>query len=220
MIETRDLIDDLVFDAKPVRPLRHPLVRALLWVAIAIAIVGLLGIEHGLRPDFAEQMRKSSFRLGLAASLFTGVLAACGCLMASLPDRSRFWLLLPLPALAIWVSTIGYGCLTDWVEFDYGTMRMGEAFRCFATLMLVSLPLSAAMFIMLRHATRLRPAAVTLTAGLAVAALTSTAMALFHQLDATIMILFWNLGTAVVIVVIEASLGGRVLSWLARAPVP
>ncbi len=214
MTDTNDLIESLVATARPVRKLAHPLERAGLWLLAAVVIIALLGLEHGVRPDLAAQMHKGSFTLGCAASLATGVLAAFGCLMASLPDRPRTWLLLPLPSLVVWISTIGYGCLTDWVSFDDGTMRVGEAARCFATLMLVSLPLSGAMFVMLRHVARLRPTAVTLTAGLAVAAMTATAMSILHQLDATIMILMWNLGTAVVIVAIEGAVGRRVLLWM------
>lgn len=216
MTDTNDLIDSIVADASPVRKLAPPLERAALWLLAAVVIIALLGVEHGLRSDIGLQMRKGSFALGCTASLATGVLAALACLMASLPDRSRAWLLLPLPSLAVWVCTIGYGCLTDWVNVDDGTMRLGEAFRCFATLMMVSLPLSGAMFVMLRHVARLRPTAVTLTAGLAVAAITSTAMSLLHQLDATIMILMWNLGVAVMIVAIEGTIGRRVLLWMER----
>lgn len=216
MTDTRALIENLVAEAKPVRPLPYPLLRAGLWLAVALGILVLLGADHGVRPDLAAQLARPSFRLGLGASLLTGVLAACGSLIASLPDRSRLWLLLPVPSLLLWLSTIGYGCLTDWVEFDAGSMQMGETLRCFATLLLVSLPLSIVMFAMLRHVARLRPAAVTLTAALAVAAMTSTAMALFHALDATILILIWNLGTAVLIVALEATMGARLLAWFAR----
>jgi hypothetical protein len=77
----------------------------------------------------------------------------------------------------------------------------------------VSLPLSALMFLLLRHAARLRPQPMILMAGLAVAALTSTAMSLLHPLDATLMVLIWNIGASLVIVVIEAALGGRVMAW-------
>ena len=218
MGDTRGLIDRLVSETRPVHRLRHPLVRTLLWFGMALGVVGLLGIEHGLRPDFAAQMGKISFQLGIYASLLTGVLAACGCLLASLPDRSRAWLLLPAPSLVVWVSTVSYGCLTDWVEFDSGTVQLGEALSCFATLVLVSLPVSGLMFAMLRHAARLRPTLVTLTAGLAVASITSTAMALFHALDATIMILVWNLGMAAAIVALEGLFGRSLLAWFARSP--
>ena len=50
-----------------------------------------------------------AFGLGTAVPLLAvGALAAFGCLMASLPDRSRAWLLAPLPALLLWLSTIGW----------------------------------------------------------------------------------------------------------------
>jgi len=219
-MDTPDLIESLAADARPVRAIRSPLVRTGGWLALAAGILLLLVVEHGLRPDLAEQLRKPSFLAGCMASAATGVLAAVGCLLGSLPDRSRRWLLLPLPTLLVWVSTIGYGCLTDWVSMDAGALRMGEAVRCFATVLAVSVPLSIAMFAMLRHAARLRPKLVTMTAGLAVAAMTSTALSLLHQIDATVMILAWNLGVAALLVALEGALGRRVLSRLARSYAP
>ncbi len=217
MMDTPDLIESLAADARPVRSIRSPLARTGGWLALAAGILLLLVIEHGLRPDLLEQLRKPSFLAGCMASAATGILAAVGCLLGSLPDRSRRWLLLPLPTLLVWVSTIGYGCLTDWVSVDAGALRLGEAVRCFATVLAVSVPLSAAMFAMLRHAARLRPKLVTLAAGLAVAAMTSTALSLLHQIDATMMILAWNLGVAALLVALEGALGRRVLSRLARS---
>jgi len=219
-MDTPDLIAILAADARPVRAIHPPLVRTAGWLALATGILLLLVVEHGLRPDLAEQLRKPSFLLGGIASAATGGLAAVGCLLGSLPDRSRRWLLLPLPTLLVWVSTIGYGCLTDWVSVDAGALRMGEAARCFATVFAVSVPLSIAMFAMLRHVARLCPKLVTMTAGLAVAAMTSTALSLLHQIDATVMILAWNLGVAALLVALEGVLGRRVLSRLARGSAP
>ena len=211
-MDTTELIEFLANTARPVRVVRPPLFQTGCWLLIAVAIVILLAFEHGLRSDIANQLRTPSFAVATAASFLTGALAALGCLMASLPDRSRSWLLLPLPPLAVWMATLGYGCLTDWVSYDAGSLRFGNAFRCFATVLLVSLPLSASIFVMLRHVARLRPAMVTLAAGLAVAGMTSTAMSLLYRLDATILNLIWNLGMTALIVVIEATVGRRVLS--------
>ena len=135
--------------------------------------------------------------------------------MLSLPDRSRFCLLLPAPALVLWLSTIGYQCLTNWVSLEPNGIRLGETARCFATLVLTSLPLSLAMLVMLRYAAPLRPMAVTLTGSLAVAAITATALSLFHDLDATLMILMWNLGTAALFVGMGGAFGGKMFSWAA-----
>jgi len=191
-LDTIELIRTLANTVRPVRVIRPPLIRAAGWLLAALAVMLILVIEHGLRPDISTQLRNPSFVVGAVTSFLTGALAALSCLVASLPDRSRSWLLLPLLPLAAWLASLGYGCLTDWVSYDAGSMRFGSVVRCFATVLLLSLPLSASIFVMLRHVARLRPALVTLAAGLAVAGMTSTAMSLLYRLDATIMNLTWN----------------------------
>jgi hypothetical protein len=153
--------------------------------------------------------------VSLVAALATGITAAIAAFIVSLPDRSQGWVLLPAPALAVWLSTIGYGCLTDWVSMDPSGIRLGETVRCFATLLLTSVPISVAMLVMLRYAVLLRVKAVTLMGALAVAALTSFALSLDHDLDATVMILVWNLGTAALITGTGGLLGRRMLLWVA-----
>ena len=166
------------------------------------------------RPDLAARLQQPWFATGIAAALVTGITAAIASFMASLPDRSRLWLLLPVPALAVWLSGIGYGCFADWVSMGPDGVQFGETMRCFATLLLTSVPLSLAMVVMLRYAALLRAKAVTLMGGLAVAAMTSSALLLLHDLDATVMILVWNLGTAAVIAALSGLFGRRLLSWM------
>jgi hypothetical protein len=213
--KTPDLIDTLVDCATPVRRLRPPLVRAALWLLLAALVLGLLAVVHGVRPDLAERLRQPVFVIGMVGALATGILAAIASFKVSLPDGSRWWLLLPAPALALWISTLGYGCLTDWISMGPSGIRLGEAARCFATLLLTSVPLSIAMLVMLRYAALLRPTAVCAAGGLAVAAITSFALSLFHDLDATIMILVWNLGTAFLIAGLASLFGRPMLAWFA-----
>ena len=96
----------------------------------------------------------------------------------------------------------------------------GETARCFATLVLTSVPLSLLMFVMLRHAAPLRPTPVALTGSLAVAAVTASALSLFHAFDATVMILMWNLGVAALLVGLGALLGRKMLAWSPHTPAP
>jgi hypothetical protein len=216
MITTPDLIGLLATNVKPVRRLRPPLARAAFWLLIAALVVALLAVSQGIRTDLLERLHDPIFAIGMAATLLTGVLAAIAAFMVSLPDRSRFWLLLPIPAVIVWLSSIGYQCLNNWVNFGPGGITVGETARCFATLALTSLPLSLVLGMMLRHAAPLRPAATALTGSLAVAAITATALSLFHEIDATVMILAWNVGTAALFVGLGAVLGPRMLSWAAR----
>jgi len=215
VITTPDLIESLVAGAKPVRRLRPPVARAALWLLFALAIVSLLAVSHGLRPDLGARLGQPLFVTGLAASLVTGVLAAFAAFIVSLPDRSRIWLLLPAPALALWVSTISYECLTEWVSIRPDGVSLGEAADCFATLVLTSVPLWLAVLLMLRHVALLRSAAAAVAASLAVAATTSTALALFHDMDASVMVLMWNLGTAALLVGLGSAFWERMFSWVA-----
>jgi hypothetical protein len=220
--KTTDLIDTLVDCATPVRRLRPPLVRAALWLAFAALVLATIAVAQGIRPDLSERLRQPVFVIGMLGALATAVLAAIASFRLSLPDGSRLWLLLPAPALAVWVSTIGYGCLVDWVVMQPDGIHLGEAMRCFATLLLTSVPISVAMLVMLRYAALFSPTAVSAAGGLAVAAMTSFAMSLVHDLDATVMILVWNLGTAAIIAGLGGIFGRTMLAWIASrlTPVP
>ena len=215
MITTPDLIESLVANAAPVRRLRPPLARAAGWLLFAALMLALLAVVHGMRPDLDLRLQQPVFVLGVAASLATGVLAALASFIVSVPDRSRFWLLLPAPALIAWLSTIGYGCLTEWVSIRPGAVTLGETARCFATLMLVGGPLSIALLVMLRYAALLSPTPVAILGSVAVAAMTATALSLFHELDATVMVLIWNVGVAALLVALGGLYGRRMFSWVA-----
>lgn len=215
MIRTPDLIASLAANMKPVRRLRPPVVRAMFWLMLATAVLTLLAINQGIRPDLAQRLREPAFATSLAAAVATGVLATIAAFLVSLPDRPRAWLFLPVPALFAWLSNVGYQCFTDWIAIGPDGVSAGEAARCFATLALTSLPLSLALLVMLRYAAPLRPTAVTFMGSLAVAAMTATALSLFHMVDASVMILMWNVGVAVLFGGLAGLFGPRMLRWFA-----
>ena len=215
MIKTPDLIACLAANATPVRRLRPPVMRAACWLLLAAVVLTLLAVNQGFRPDLVQRLKEPAFAVSVAASLLTGVLAAIAAFLVSLPDRSRLWLLLPVPALILWLSNVGYQCLTQWVAIGPDGMSFGEAARCFATLVLTGLPLSLAMLVMLRYAAPLNPTAATFMGSLAVAATTATALSLFHVIDATVMILMWNFGTAVLFLGLAGVFGQKMFRWVA-----
>jgi len=218
--KTSDLIDSLVDSATPVRRLAPPLLRTCIWLALAALILALLCVAHGVRPDLPMRLRQPIFVFSMFGALATAVLAAFASFKLNLPESPRWWVLLPLPGFAMWVSTIGYGCLTDWISMNPNGIQLGEAARCFATLLMTSVPLSIAMAIMLRFAALLRPTIVSAVAGLAIAAMTSFALSLLHNLDASIMILIWNLGMAALIAGMASALGRPLLAWVAARIMP
>ncbi|MGJ4929482.1 NrsF family protein [Bradyrhizobium sp. HKCCYLS2038] len=215
MIATPDLIDSLAANMKPVRRLRPPLLRAACWLLLAATVVALMAVSQGVRSDLMQRLLDPVFAAGLAGAACTGVLASAAAFLVSLPDRSRWWLLLPAPAIAIWLSNVGYQCLSQWISIGPDGVSLGEATRCLATLVLTSLPLSLAMLVMLRYVAPLRPMAVTLMGSLSVAAITATALSLLHAGDATLMIIMFNFGTAAVFVSTGGLFGRRMFEWIA-----
>ncbi|MGH6895797.1 MAG: NrsF family protein [Geminicoccaceae bacterium] len=212
MVTTPDLIDEICASATPVRRLRPPPLRAVLWLLSAGVVVVLLAAVRGIRPGLALLLEEPGFAAALAGSLLTGALAAVAAFELSLPDRSRLWLLLPAPALMLWISTIGYGCLTDWVDLEPDGVRLGSTLECFATLVLVSLPPAAVLAAMLRRSAWLDPTPAAMSGGLAIGGIAATAMSLLHDLDATVLVLVWTLGATGLIVALGGLLGRRILA--------
>ena len=197
MIMALDLIAALAAQPKPVRRLGPPLLRSLGWLAVAGLVLTVLAISHKLRPDFDLHMQDTAFQLRLFASAMTGVLAVIAAFMLSIPGRSRLWLALPVPAALVWVANIGYQCLTNWVAIGPNGMSAGETADCFATLVIISLPLGLTAHLMLRHARHFATGGVAFMASLAISGVTAFAMTMFHALDASVLILAFNLVTTV-----------------------
>jgi hypothetical protein len=212
LVTTPDLIEMLSADARPVRRLRPPLLRAGLWLLAVGLILIVLAALYGPRPEFAERLRQPAFAAALGGSLLTAVLAAIAAFHFSLPDRSRLWLLLPAPALVLWLSTIGYGCLTDWISIGPDGIQLGATLQCFATLLIASVPSFVVLVVMLRHAARLYPTTVAMMGGLASGGVAATALSLFHELDASAMVLFWTLGTTALTVALAGTFGRRLFT--------
>lgn len=199
MIDTPHLITRLGHDLAPVRRLRKPLVRALIWLGFAGVLMGCLALADGLRPDLAIRFRLPAFSLALAGMALTAILGTIAAFMLSLPDRSRLWFLAPLPGLALWLGNVGWQCASGLFAPVVGGMASDDLARCVATLILASLPLSLSLMLLLRHATRLAPMPVALSAALAISAFAAMALTLCHQIDASLLILGWNLGTILIL---------------------
>jgi hypothetical protein len=216
-MRTEELIDNLALHASPVRPLASPMRRASIWLSVAVGLVVALLVLEGPRPDLALKMSETPYMLEWLASLATGWAAAVAAFHLSLPDRSRRWLLLPLLPAAVWISSIGYGCLTDWIRLGPDGFALGASWGCFRTILFVSLPLTALLLVMLRHAARLRPVETLATGSLAAAAFSAAGLSLFHHLDTAVMVLIWHLGS-ISVVVLAWSLGARrVFAWFEPA---
>jgi hypothetical protein len=190
-------------------------VRAVLWLA---AIAAAIAVIVYLFADVGTVLRRASdakLAVELIATLLTGLTAALAAFELSLPDRSPRWLLLPLPALAVWIGASGYSCYDNWLRFGPTGWEIGESTNCFVFILAASIPLGFSLVFLLRRAGPLAPLPMVLAGGLAVAAIAAVTLQFFHPFDVT----FIDLGVHIVAItfVVLAMTAGERLTSLRRA---
>jgi Negative regulator of sigma F len=127
----------------------------------------------------------------------------------SLPDRGRFWVLLPIPPLMLWLASSGYGCYQNWIAYGPVGWRLGRSSDCFVFIIGMSIPVAVALYLVLRRALPLDPLRVMAVGGLGVAALAAATLQFYHPFDVTVVDLTVHV-TAVLIVAVAMVVGGRV----------
>lgn len=205
-VRTEELVGSLVDDLTPVRRLRRPLVRAVGWLAFAVAAIGVVVALSGFRPDLTARLAEPWEVAQLVAAAGTGALAAIAAFHLALPDRSGAWALLPLPGFALWLASLGWGCVADFVRLGPDGLALGTSWACLGFILGLSLPLGGAMLFALRHAGPIRPVPTAATGVLSVAMLASVGLSLVHRLDAAIMVLVWHAGAVLIAVAVSAGL--------------
>jgi hypothetical protein len=206
---TESLIDSLVRDARPVTRLRPPVLRACGWLAVVLAIGAAAIALFADRASMARHAQDGEWLVEMAGTLATGCLAVIAAFELSLPDRPRRWALLPLPALALWLSGSGAGCWRQWLaRGETGSLAMGESMDCLVFILGVSVPLGLALLWALRRARPLSPGPVAVMGALGAAALAAFLLQFFHPFEVTVMDLAMH-AFAVCVVLAVWGLGGR-----------
>ncbi len=215
MNDTDSLIDQLTRRAKPVRPLASPLLRTLAWATAAVALVALVSASMGWHPGLSRQMAQAPKLVEWIASLLTGLLAAYAVFQISVPGRSPSWAWLPALPLAVWLASIGWGCVADfnnlgWAAFAYES----QSSECARAITAVSIPLGITLLVMVRHAGAVKPAPTAMLATLSAAAMASAGVSLVHEGETSLMVLLWHLGVVALLSLASLTMGRRLFGWI------
>src|SRR5262245_59824348 len=115
-MDTDTLIHQLAAEAVPVRRLLRPWARTLAWFAISLpfiaAVIGVMGTGLHLMHGATDWQ----FLVEQLATLATAGTAAIAAFCSIVPGYDRRILLLPLAPLAIWLASLGEGCMRDWLH--------------------------------------------------------------------------------------------------------
>ncbi len=218
MSDIQALITSLGQDAKPVRRLWPPALRATLWLIFATGLIVVFACERGLHQDLAHRFGRSEFLIEWIGSLSIGVGAAFAAFYLSVPGRSSRWSLLPLPGLMLWLFSMGYGCYADWNRLGLQGLIPTTSFECLEFIIQTTVPLSIALLFLLRHAALVRPVSTTVFATLSVAAIAAAGQSLTHHFDTTIMVIIWHAGTTAVLLTAARLVSPRLMARLVAVP--
>ena len=207
-VQTTDaLIDALSADVAPVKRLAPPLARALLTLAV-LAVFGLLAILLlATANPLATRGPGSELQAGLelAAALLTGALAVIAAFHIAIPGRSRAWLAVPLPPLALWLGLSGFGCWRDLALRGPSDWNPAHSIDCLLFIVAAGLVLGAPIAWRLSRAAPIDPLPVAALGGLGSAALSAFLLQFFHPFAVTFLDLAVHV-VAILIVIVLASL--------------
>jgi hypothetical protein len=211
-MDTDRLIDRLAADLKPVRSLSPPWARMALWLAVALPYVAAVVWSKVAMVDPAAAA-DPRFVVEQTATFATALAAAFAAFRSAIPGFDRRVLLLPLVPLALWLASVGHGCLQDWLQVGADGLALRPDWDCLPMATVIGILPGVAIVAMLRRGAPLYPRLTLALAALAVASIANFGLQFAHARDASIMVLVWHLGAAGVLSALGGWFGGRLLGW-------
>jgi hypothetical protein len=212
-MDTEEFIKRLTADLRPVRPLRPPGVRALLWLALSGSYVAAVIWTKLVMVDAAQVVADVRFVVEQVATLVTALTAAIAAFRSTVPGFDKRILMLPLVPLAFWLASVGHGCVQDWLRLGADGLRVRPDWDCVPMATIIGIIPSVAIVAMLRRGLAAHPRLTLTMAALAVASVANFGLQFAHFRDASIMVLTWHLGAAAVLSALGGLLGGQLLAW-------
>ena len=205
------LVQALGANLTTVRRLPSPGLRVLMWLAILGSMALALAMVSDVKAMMIRLMAAPDMWLAALASMLTAVLAAIAAFELTLPDRKAAWALLPLPALLLWISASGMGCLRAWSVAEISPMPSVQPEHCLIFIIGFSLPLSLVLIAMLRRGFSLRPNLTAVIGGLACASAAATLLNFVHPYDAAATDLAIHALAVTIVILANTAFGGRIL---------
>ena len=201
-MQTDRLIESLAAQLQPVRRLRSPLLRALLWLAVVGVASSVLIMREVHLGVFMQRIATPRVAVECIATALTALTAIVAAFELSVPGHSPWWAALPLPPFLLWLAASGLGCLANGLGLYGAHGSAGESYSCFTFIAGVSLPLAAGLFWMLRRARPIAPLPVAALGTLGVAATAAFILQFFHPFDVTVIDLALHLAAIALVVLI------------------
>lgn len=210
-MKTEALISRLSLDLRPVRRLRPPLVRLLIWLAMSLLYVGCGIWFFGLRPDIRSILSNGHFLLNTFAILAVSIASAWTAFLLSVPGRREgIW-----TARAAKIVTAAWAVyyLLTWViqslQARAPSFEAGPGLLCAESVFELGLFPAIGIFWMVRKAAPLSLGKAGAFSMLAAAALAGFATQWICPYDFPLHFILWHVAPVVLIMGLGAILGRR-----------
>jgi hypothetical protein len=211
--KTEELIRSLGENLVPVRPLRHPWIRTAAWLVPSLSYVAVTVLIMSPRSDLLAKLLDARFVVEQLAALMTGILAAVAAFAMVVPGYSRrLFPLLLLPA-AVWLGSLGRGCVQDWLQLGPRGLSLRPDWMCLPVIFFMGAVPAIVMAIMLRRGAPLAPHVTAALGGIAAAGIGNFGLRLSHPEDVSVMVLVWQVGTVCGLSVLSGWMGRYLLNW-------
>lgn len=212
-MKTDTVIERLIEDLAPAKPLPAPWLRVAAWLGLALPSIALVVLLMSPREDLLSKVWDWRFILEQSAALLTGAAAAYAAFASTIPGIGRRVWLLPALPLALWLGSIGQGCVADWLRLGPEGLSLKPDLFCFPAIVVVGAIPAMAMAVMLRRGAPLTPCMTVALGGLAAAGLGNFGLRMFHAQDASVMILVWQIGSVFLLTAMAGCIGRRIMNW-------
>jgi hypothetical protein len=212
-MRTDELAANLAREVAPVRPLRRPWRRAVVWALCAAGYLAILVALMSPREDLALRVQEPRFVAEQLIALLTGLTAAVAAFTTIIPGYGRRVIVLPLVFLGLWISTVAAGAAQELQTFQVGLLA---DWGCVATILAGGAVPGVVIAAMIRRGAPLTPGVTAALAALAAAGLGNLGICLFHSDSSNLVVLFWHCGTVVAISGLAGLAGRYFLRWPRR----
>lgn len=180
MRDTDRLIEELSREAKPVKPLAPPLIRATgLLAALSVAMAAFAAFAGNIDETLAH-FPNVRFALELVGALTAGVAGIVAAVVLSIPGRAQAWVYLPLPGIVLWLIGGGLECYRQVNDLGYVPASLFASRDCFLFIVSAGVPAAAAVYVFLRRNLSVEAVRVTVLATLGTALLAATLLQFVH----------------------------------------
>ena len=205
----RNLIRVLVGGLRAFRPpSAHAVRTALSFLAVVVLVSLLYATAYRVTLKPVDPLSPYLWTAMLAASI-TAMLAALAAFELSQSSQSGWWLLLPMPALALWVASTGLGCVETLFAPDSWGIEASEEIECLLFILGTALPLSAGLLALVHWAKPERPRLVGAAGGLAAAAAAVSLLTLVHPHNSALLDILAHGAGVTAVVAVNLALAGR-----------